>query len=224
MFKKRREQREAEAAQRAYEEARARWDLERQTAEMCLNIARTEKGSTAAEAGVSLMLKKGEAVIAKVEPTALVEPRRLPGRWEGGSHGVSLRIARGVYYRVGATRGTFQQGAEAPAVIDSSGTTVFTNQRAVFVGMKQSREWAFVKMLGIQHDEDTTYINVSNRQRVSGFRYPLAYAQVTRFCLDLALAHHQGTVEALISEWEGYLGELRRSEPQAALPPPPSGY
>jgi hypothetical protein len=106
-------------------------------------------------------------------------------------------------------------------IIDPSGTTVMTNQRVVFVGTRQSREWVFDKVLGVQHDEETTYINVSNRQKVSGYRYPQSYAQLTRFVLDLAMAHHQGTVEALISEWEGYLGELRRSEPTPALPPPP---
>ncbi len=95
-----------------------------------------------------------------------------------------------------------------------------TSQRVVFVGTKQSREWAFAKVLGYQHGEDTTYINVSNRQKVSGFRYPQGEAaRLVRFVLDLSMAHFQGTVPDLISEWEGYLLELQRSEPQLSLPP-----
>jgi len=88
------------------------------------------------------VLKPGEAAYLVLGGAALVEGNRLPGRWSGGSQGVSFRVMRGVSYRVGGTRGTYTQGDETLAAIDT-GRVLVTNERAVFAGDLQTREWDF---------------------------------------------------------------------------------
>lgn len=213
----RRERREYEAAQAAL----VKWESEVSEVESLLATSRDFEGFDPAEAESPLQLKKGEVIFAIVENAALVEPRRLPGKWQGGSQAVSFRVAKGVYWRTGGTRGTYAQGEEAQQIIDDGGTAVITNQRIVFLGTKNTREWAFSKLLGVQHDQDlgVTYIQVSNRQKVSGFGYGGSAADTVRFRVDLALAVFNGKREEMVAELEEELGELKRERP--ALPPPP---
>lgn len=132
---------------------------------------------------VSLILKKDERAFQVLEGAALIEPRRLSGHWEGRSQGVSLRVAKGVHYRVGKSTGHYVQGAEVPTPIDT-GTLTITNRRVVFQGPKATREWAFSKLIGFQHVDlaraPWTAIQVSNRRRrvASSTRRPsrLAFA------------------------------------------------
>ena len=55
-------------------------------------------------------------------------------------------------YRVGQTKGTLVAGEETPTVIDQGSVTV-TTTRAVFVGSKQTREWAWAKLVSVEHDD-----------------------------------------------------------------------
>jgi hypothetical protein len=106
-------------------------------------------------------------------------------------------------YRTGVTRGTYVSGDERPTIIDTGMFTV-TSQRALFVGAKQSREWAWSKLVGF-HDDDGehwTGIAVSNRQKVSGVSYGAAEAYKIRFYLELGAAMASGTVEQLLSGLE----------------------
>src|ERR1700682_1731780 len=95
--------------------------------------------------GVGIALKKDESAFQVLEGSALIEPRRLPGHWEGRSKGVSFKVAKGVRYRVGTSKGHYIQGDEVPTPIDT-GTLTITNQRVVFQGTKATREWAFSKL------------------------------------------------------------------------------
>ena len=80
---------------------------------------------------VALNLKTGEVAFLQGDGAMLIEPRRLPGTWEGRSQGVSFRVAKGVRYRVGANKGHFVQGEEVPTPIDT-GVVTITNLRVVF--------------------------------------------------------------------------------------------
>src|SRR5688572_15879948 len=110
---------------------------------------RTFEGATGAE--VPIQLKAGERAFGVFEGAALVEPRRERGTFQAGSAGVSFRVMKGVTLRTGSTRGSYAAGAERPTAIDV-GTLTITNKRVVFQGPKQAREWAFSKLLGVQHD------------------------------------------------------------------------
>ena len=81
--------------------------------------------------------------------------RREAGHWEGRSQGVSVRVpgTKSMRYRVGASHGTYVQGVERPTPIDT-GQFVITDQRAAFLGEKQTREWSWDKLIGITHAGD----------------------------------------------------------------------
>jgi hypothetical protein len=60
---------------------------------------------------VQTMLKKGEVAIDSV-PAKLLEYRSGGNSYQGGSQGVSIRIAKGISYRVGANRGQLVRNPE----------------------------------------------------------------------------------------------------------------
>ena len=138
-------------------------------------------------AGV-IYTKGTERVYLVLDGAALIEPRRAPGHFQGGSQGVSLHVAKGVNYRVGAIRGRYVPGPESPTPIDV-GRAVITDQRVTFAGQRASREWLFSKLIGCQHDPDNwTVLAVSNRQKASGIGYDSEHAPDVIFRLDLAIA------------------------------------
>lgn len=215
-LKKKSEAPTAEAQQVEFATKRAEWDAWADELLHCLELAKGG-GSTAADDPdglIPLMLKAGEQVFTIAQGAGLVEPRRLPGQWVGRSQGVSVRIAKGLTYRVGANRGTYQQGAEVPTAIDF-GTITVTNQRVVFQGAKQTREWLYSKMLGFQHDPDApvTYLQVSNRQKTSGFLYDEANAPKVRLRLAVALAWADGDASEVVPVLQEMMTEHRASLP-----------
>jgi hypothetical protein len=200
-----------------------------------LDWAKTFEGESASEAGSDcpVALKAGEQVYMTGQGSALIEPRRGAGHWVGGSTGLSVRVpgTRSMRYRVGATRGHFVQGEERPTPIDT-GVVVITNQRAVFMGSKQTREWLWAKLIGVIHSSDApwTAISVSNREKTSGFLYDDEHSDDIRFRLDLAISRALGTTDELVAQIEGELAALPAPEPTQApaapgtttLPPPAS--
>ena len=185
-----------------------------------LSIAREYDGITAADGHpIPIILKSGERMLATLSGATLIEPRKGPGHWEGRSQGVSVHVpgTRSVRYRVGASHGTFVQGVEHPTVVDV-GTFTLTSNRAVFTGSKQTREWAWSKLISVTHasDADWTMLSVSNRQKVSGIGYDDAHADLCRFWIDFAVARATGSLPQLIESLEAELTAL-------GLPPPPPG-
>jgi hypothetical protein len=90
----------------------------------------------------------------------LLEERVVDRRYEGRSHGMSFRIAKGVSYRVGAQRGHIV--VDRATIPISSGPLVITNQRLIFAGDRKSFALKLQKILqincfgnGIKVDGDT---------------------------------------------------------------------
>ncbi|MFH0859862.1 MAG: hypothetical protein V1921_01545 [Candidatus Altiarchaeota archaeon] len=73
-----------------------------------------------------VILKKGE-VVHYAGSAILKEMRSVSLGYEGGSHGISFPIAKGVRYRVGSHRGHVRR--ETKLVETSSGALIVTNQR-----------------------------------------------------------------------------------------------
>jgi hypothetical protein len=133
-------------------------------------------------------------------------------------------VAKGVRYRVGGTRGSYVPGEEQPTAVDT-GTVSITNQRVVFQGPKQAREWSYSKLIGMQHDpqQPWTSIQVSNRQKVSGFLYDQANAPEIRFRLALGVALFNDASDELAASLEQELAEHDAARPPAPeIAPPPS--
>lgn len=209
-----RKRRKAEAARAA---SLAAWqDADESLRRLLADLA---TGPSTSVAG--FLPKKGEAVTLDYQGAVLVEPRRQRGHYVGGYSGFSFKIATGVRYHVGATRGTYQPGAEVATVIDQ-GTVTMTNQRVVFRGTKQTREWAFAKLVGWSHDDPhpITYLQVSNRQRTSGFGYQPEHAPLVRFRLAWAMALFSGQVEDLRRNLEAELQAHQVLRPEPVGPTP----
>lgn len=162
-----------------------------------------------------LRLGPRERAVYSLDGAGLFETRRGPGQWSGRSSGVSVPVGLGIRVRVGQSRGHYVQGAETPTVIDT-GTVTFTNLRVVFLGGKYTRTWDFPKVLGVEHNARArqTAIQVSNRQKTSGFTYPSLRPDLIAAWLELALALGSG-------EQTDALKQLRE-QLRAIAPPPPS--
>jgi len=97
-----------------------------------------------------------------------------------------------------------------PPKVTDEGVVTVTDRRVVFQGAR-SREWAFSKLAGYDHLDDTpaTLIRVSNRRRSSGVRYDGADAELFRRRLQLAVARAGGTEQALIASLRQLVEQTR---------------
>lgn len=115
--------------------------------------------------------EKGEIPIYKLQNVALTEFRSTGSSFQGSSQGVSVRLAKGLSYRIGASRGQLTKNPEQLSVIDH-GSVTFTNKRIFFVGSNVNREWDFAKLLDVNVGVNGVFVNlaVSNRQKNSGLQ------------------------------------------------------
>jgi hypothetical protein len=202
-----------------YQVKLAAWQQQRDAYANLVTLAEGYPGEPSSE----ILLKPGETVFAAVSNVALVEDRRGPGEWKGRSQGFSIPVAsihgRSIRYRVGSSRGHFQQGAPTPTAIDM-GTAFITNRRMVFQGARQTRECLFDKLVGFQHDDAAgrTIFSVSNRQKPTCIHYGPSLSDWFDFRLDLAIAHYRHAVDTMTTELKADLAALDADMP---VPPPP---
>ena len=218
--KQRDEHRRAQASEHERQGSQAalnHWQAHADAIADTLEAAKEFTGLDQNELADGFVLKKAERAYALVQQAALIEPRRAPGHYEGGYQGFSVRIVKGVRYHAGGTRGHYVPGPESPTIIDN-GDVLITDQRVMFRGLKQSREWAFAKLLGYSPSPDRQWmaLQVSNRQKVSGIAYGTAIADMVEHRLQLALATFQGERDQLIARLEN---EMRAHLATKPLPP-----
>lgn len=116
----------------------------------------------------SLNLQANE--IAHVQLAAsLLEDRVVRSGYVGGYSGFSFRIAKGVRWHVGGSRG--QSVSERAIVPVSQGYLCLTNQRIVFLGNPKSIEMKWAKILGVVPYEDGLQVQVSNRSKSPLFQF-----------------------------------------------------
>lgn len=104
---------------------------------------------------------------------------------------------------------------EALTVIDT-GDATFTNQRVVFGGQSQTREWAFDKLVDFDAGDNGTQvmISVSNRQKVSGLHALSVQQAQPGLLLEVALAYAKDGKKAAAQVVENYLEQYRALEPK----------
>jgi hypothetical protein len=124
-------------------------------------IAMVNDGRLPVATSTRLILKKGE-VLHLEEPASLLK-EIVQREYRGGSQGVSFRIAKGVYYRVGAQRGQMVEVGRSWQP-DDSGVVSVTSHRMVFAGSRRSVEMAYAKLLSLNVFTDAIQVHVSNRQ------------------------------------------------------------
>ena len=115
-------------------------------------LLREIAGGQVPETSVSgLVLQKAERAFW-IEPATMLEERVIDRQYIGGSHGVSIRIMKGVSYRVGAFRGHVE--TKTGIVPTSSGDLVITSKRVIFRGDRKSFNARLDKLLNIEMASD----------------------------------------------------------------------
>ena len=185
-------------------------------AELCLaeETARTFIGGAPGERSADaphLVVRRTERVFAHLAGVTLVEVSRPPGSSAPGYGGYSaLASAR--------HRPPGPAGAPAELRLLGPGSATVTDQRLVFHGAERDREWAFGRLIAVEHaaDQPVTLLHVSNRRRLSGLTCTAADLPRLRFMLELALAHHLDQVGQFVMARAD-----ERARHAAAEPPPP---
>lgn len=85
-------------------------------------------------------------------------------QWQGGMQGVSFRVMRGVYYRVGGTRGrSYNRSVVEP---DDRGMLALSDRRMLFVGQRRTIDVPLAKIASIQPFTDGLQVSVGNKAPV----------------------------------------------------------
>lgn len=114
-------------------------------------IAEIQQGNPPTVAVPNVILQKSE-VPHWSEGASLLEERVVARRYVGGSHGFSFRIARGVSYHVGQSRGQLIADKAVQAV--SRGELVITSRRVLFRGDAKSFAYRLDKLLEVNLFKD----------------------------------------------------------------------
>lgn len=101
--------------------------------------------------GLSINLFKGEVVLWLFNKVELFEIKSRTS-YVGGSHGVSIRIAKGLYYRVGAFKGERVQTQDL--VRQDVGSLIITNRNVYFSGPMKSLRIRLNKIVSVQGYSD----------------------------------------------------------------------
>lgn len=176
-----------------------------------------------------IITKRGEELLMVCEGPMLTETRRAPkARYGGSSHGLSVRIAKGVYYRPSVHRGTIEQAPEENRVIDGAdgdGVFVVTSLRGVFRGNLHTREFRWDKLVSVTPEQvGDAYVlmmPVENRQRVSGVWVgSSSNADFIMRRVLFGIALHQDRGDDFIERLEGELADLQANPPPVPELPP----
>lgn len=101
--------------------------------------------------GLPINLQKGEQVVW-VFPNADYLEDKTRRQYVGGSQGVSIRVVKGVYYRVGAFKGEAIDRTERVRV--DTGLVAITNKHIYFAGPAKSLRLPFAKIVSFQPFSD----------------------------------------------------------------------
>jgi hypothetical protein len=132
-----------------------------------LFVARCNDGRLPQLPNPRIMLKRGE--LAHMETNAYLMKEVVHREYRGGYSGVSFRVAKGVRFHTGGTRGKSVVTGSSLEVADQGILTV-TSQRSVYTGARRSIEMLHSKVLGLNVFEDGVQFQLSNRQNPPMFR------------------------------------------------------
>ena len=132
-----------------------------------LQVAKINAGRLPVVETPQLITKKNEVV--HFEASAALMKEVAVREWRGGSQGVSFRIAKGVRYRVGATRGHIVTVGTQLQVADT-GVLAITSQRIAYLGERKTLDMPFSKLMGMELYSDGVRLSLSNRQTAPLFK------------------------------------------------------
>ncbi len=171
---------------------------------------------------LSIIPKRGEEVLYLLRGVALAELRTVTRSYKGSSHGMSIRIAKGVYYRPGMHAGKITESSEEWKILDTSGDMVVSNQRVVYSGSRYSREFPFAKLVSwgvaLESKQFTMPVYlitlpVSSRVRTSAVAFPVSgsdeHRETTLSMIQCAIALYSGTYDDFMRQLRDDIKDLR---------------
>ena len=123
----------------------------------------------------NVLLRKGEKVFW-VQPATLYEEKVVSRRYEGVSRGTSIRIMKGVSFRVGAHRGKLvTDTADVPI---TSGNFIVTSGRFIFQGDSKSFETKYEDLIDIKNHIDGIFYSEKSKQKQRKIQYSQANGDI----------------------------------------------
>jgi hypothetical protein len=153
-------------------------------------IASIREGTLPVQDVQNVVLQNGEQVHWR-EPAKLWEERVVSRRYESASSGVSFRIAKGITFRTGGTRG--QLVSDTADVPISEGNFIITNRRLIFQGQAKSFETKLEKILDIHNHLDGIRYSESNKQKPRKIQYYSANGDIIVEILSQVFARYGTT-------------------------------
>jgi hypothetical protein len=151
-----------------------------------LMVARINSGRMAPISNPSLLLKRGESAYWSLAAALMKEV--LQKEYQGRSSGVSFRIAKGVRYHVGQSRGNLVVTGSSLVAADT-GFLWITSQRAVYMGAKQTLELPYAKLLNVETYTDGIRLHVANRKTPPLFMLEKGMGWVATAAINAAAQH-----------------------------------
>ena len=210
MFEKHR----AKVAQEQYLLELSQWQLREQWAQHCVEACQNYVGGNIN----GLVLAAGERGMYSVSNASLMTERHEQGHYTGTSSGFSIPVGslggHSVRYHVGASRGHYVQGPLVEAAVDV-GTLCVTDRRIVFVGSRATKECLFDKLVSCTVSGGELVVGVSNRQKNLVVGIGVGNDLAVEFYVNLAMAHHRGTVDAVLASAQAELAVVEKQKPVA---------
>jgi hypothetical protein len=177
-----------------------------------------------------IMPKPGEKVYVESQASLLKEV--ADRQWQAGSSGFSFRIAKGVRYRTGNTRGHMQQ-VGTKIIEQDTGFLSVTSNRLVFSGRTTTQESQYTKIENLTVFNDGLAVAVRRGSNIVTHSYSAAASEMIAALINAAMQPHipappPETIEAapianvgLVSpdgkwRWDGAAWQPNEPEPPPA--------
>jgi hypothetical protein len=131
-----------------------------------LSLSRALQGRALPVNG-DMNLKSGEVCLFSASATLLEERTRR--EYVGGSRGISIRIAKGLSYRVGASRGYSVPVSHVVEVCD--GTFSITNRRCIFTGPRKTVTVPIENLISFTPFEDGIQLHHEKSKGLQVFKF-----------------------------------------------------
>ena len=149
-----------------------------------LVVARVNNGRLLPMVSHQLMAKKDETVYLEIGAGLMKEVSIR--EWQGGSGGFSFRVAKGVRYNVGRTKGrSVVVGTEVQMA--DVGLLAVSSSRIAFLGERKTMEFPLAKLMDIDVYEDGVRIHSSHRQTAPLFQLQAHTADVFAATVNAAV-------------------------------------
>lgn len=116
----------------------------------------------------NIALKNGEHLLCVFSNTTLLEPRAVR-TWRSAYGGPAIRVAKGLSFRFGQSRGVSESHDELRAI--DTGTLLLTNERLVFIGSQRTSSNALKDIIDIEGRTDGVMIHRKGKQRIEGYQF-----------------------------------------------------